>query len=77
MYVLAWQTVSAPKRGLFRGLLRSNEGNKHQNNTCVSTETVRHDDANYTDSDVDDEKNDVDVMLMMTPIKVMCFERVM
>ena len=77
MYVLEWQTVSALKRGLFWGLLRSNERNKHQNNTWVSAETVRHDDANDADNDVDDEENDVDVMLMMTPIKVMCFERVM
>ena len=40
MYVLVWQTVYALKRGLFWCLfpeLRSNEGNKHQNNTRVST----------------------------------------
>ena len=36
MYVLAWRTVHALTRGLFWCLfpeLRSNEGNKHQNNT--------------------------------------------
>ena len=45
VHVLEWWTVSALTRGLFWCLfpeLRSNEGNKHQNNTRVSTETVRH-----------------------------------
>ena len=45
MYVLEWQTVLALMRGLFWCLfpaLRSNEGNKHQNNTRVSAETFRH-----------------------------------
>ena len=45
MYVLEWRTVSALTRGLCWCLfseLRSNEGNKHQHNTRVSTETVRH-----------------------------------
>ena len=45
MYVLEWRTVSALTRGLFWCLfpeLRSNEGNKYQNNTRVSPETVRH-----------------------------------
>ena len=45
MYVLEWRTVSALTRGLFWCLfpeLRSNEGYKHQNNTRVSAETVRH-----------------------------------
>ena len=45
MYVLEWRTVSALTRGLFWSLfpeLRSNEGNKHQNNARVSGETVRH-----------------------------------
>ena len=45
MYVLEWRNVSAPMRVLFGCLfpsLRSNEGNKHQNNTWVSTETVHH-----------------------------------
>ena len=45
MYVLEWRTISALTRGLFWCLfpeLRSNEGNKYQNNTRVSTETVRH-----------------------------------
>ena len=45
MYVLEWRIVSALKRGLFWCLfpeLRSNEGNKYQNNTGVSAETVRH-----------------------------------
>ena len=38
MYVLAWGTVYALTRGLFWCLfpkLRSNEGNKHQNNTKI------------------------------------------
>ena len=45
MYVLEWRIVSALTRGLFWSLfpeLRSNEGNKYQNNTRVSAETVRH-----------------------------------
>ena len=45
MYVLEWQTVYALTRGLFWCLfpeLRSNEGNKHQNNTRVSALTVCH-----------------------------------
>ena len=44
MYVLEWRIVSALTRGLFWCLipeLRSNEGNKYQNNTRVSAETVR------------------------------------
>ena len=43
MYVLEWRTVSVLTRGLFWCLfpeLWSNEGNKHQNNTRVSAETV-------------------------------------
>ena len=45
MYALDLRTVSALMRGLFWCLfpeLRSNEGNKHQNNIRVSTETVCH-----------------------------------
>ena len=45
MYVLEWRIVSALTGGLFWCLfpeLRSNEGNKHQNNTRASAETVRH-----------------------------------
>ena len=45
LYELEWRTVSALTRGLFWCLfpeLWSNEGNKYQNNTWVSTETVRH-----------------------------------
>ena len=45
MYVLEWRIVSALTIGLFWCLfpeLRSNEGNKYQNNTRVSAETVRH-----------------------------------
>ena len=45
MYVLEWRIVSALTRGLVWCLfpeLRSNEGYKHQNNTRVSAETVRH-----------------------------------
>ena len=45
LYALEWRTVSVLTRGLFWCLfpeLRSNEGNKYQNNTRVSTEAVRH-----------------------------------
>ena len=45
MYVLEWRIVLALTRGLFWCLfpeLRSNEGNKHENDTRVSAETVRH-----------------------------------
>ena len=45
IYVLERRTVSALTRVLFWCLfpeLRSSEGNKHQNNTRVSTEAVRH-----------------------------------
>ena len=45
MYVLDWRTVSVLTRGLFWCLfpeLRSNEGNKYQNNTRMSTETICH-----------------------------------
>ena len=45
MYVLEWRTVSALKRWSFCCLfpdLRRNSGNRHQNNTRVSTEPVRH-----------------------------------
>ena len=48
MYVLEWRIVSALTRRLFWCLfpeLRSNEGNKYQNNTRVSAETVRHESA--------------------------------
>ena len=48
MYALEWRIVSALTRGLFWCLLpelRSNEGNKYQNNTRVSAETVRHENA--------------------------------
>ena len=44
VHVLEWRTVSALTRVLFWCLfpeLRSNEGNKHQNNTRVSDKTVR------------------------------------
>ena len=46
MYVLSWRTVFALTPRvlfwcLFSSLLR-NSGNKHKNNTLVSTETVRH-----------------------------------
>ena len=43
MYVVEWRTVSVPMRGLFWCLfpeLLCNSGNKHQNNTRVSSETV-------------------------------------
>ena len=45
MYVLEWWTVSVLTRGLFWCLfpeLWGNEGNKHQNKTIVSAETVCH-----------------------------------
>ena len=45
MYVLAWRTVYVLTRVLFWCLspgLRSNQGNKHQNNTRVSAWTVCH-----------------------------------
>ena len=45
MYELEWQTASTSTRGLFWCLfleLRCNEGNKDQNSTLVSAETVRH-----------------------------------
>ena len=43
MYVLEWWTVFAFTRGLFWfAQLRINEGNKHQNNTLMSGETVRY-----------------------------------
>ena len=45
MYVLEWRIVSALMRGSFWCLfpeLRSKEGNKYQNNTRASVETVRH-----------------------------------
>ena len=45
MYVLEWRTVYALTKWLFWCLfpeLRSNEGNKHQNNTRVSTQTVHY-----------------------------------
>ena len=45
MYLFEWWTVSVLTRELFLYLfpeLRSNQGNKHKNNTRVSAETVRH-----------------------------------
>ena len=48
MYALEWRIVSALTKGLFWCLfpeLRSNEGNKYQNNTRVTAETVRHESA--------------------------------
>ena len=68
MYLLEWQTVSVLTRGLFWCLfpeLRSNEGNKDQNNTWVSAETVRHESTyielfltRYNKSNNDDKNND-------------------
>ena len=67
MYVLEWRTVSTLTRGLFLRLfpeLRSNEGNKHKNNTRVNAETVRHEStyiilflARHNES-INDDKND-------------------
>ena len=45
VYVLEWQTIYMLTRGLFWCLfpeLRSNEGDKHRNNTRVSAQTVCH-----------------------------------
>ena len=45
IHVLKWWTISALTRGLFWCLFpkfRSYQGNKHQNNTWVSAETVCH-----------------------------------
>ena len=67
MYVLEWRIVSALTRVLFWCLfpeLPSNEGNKHQNNTRVSTETVRHESTciilflAWHNDDKNDNKND-------------------
>ena len=67
LYALEWRTVSALTRGLFWCLvpeLRSNEENKHKNNTRVSTETVRHEIAYIIlflirhNDDKHDDKND-------------------
>ena len=67
MYVLEWWTVSAIARGLFCCLfpeLWSNEGNKHQNNTQVSAETVRHNSTYiilfliWQNDSINDDKND-------------------
>ena len=65
--VFEWGTVSALMRGLFWCLfpeLRGNEGNKYQNNTPVSAETVRHESTyinlfltRYNES-INDAKND-------------------
>ena len=59
---------SLPTRGLFWCLfpeLRSNEGNKHQNNTRVSTEIVRHESTyiilfltRHNESIIDDKNDD-------------------
>ena len=49
MYVLEWRNVSALTRVLFWSIfpeLQSNEGNKHQNDTRVSAETV-HQESTY------------------------------
>ena len=67
MYVLSWRTVSAPTRGLFWYLfpkLQSNKGNKHQNNTQVSAETVCHESTynilflTWHNESINDDKND-------------------
>ena len=66
MYVLEWRTVSALTRGLFWYLfpeLRSNDGNKHHNNTRVSAEIVRHENKyiilflTLHNDDINDDKN--------------------
>ena len=67
MYVLSWRTVSAPTRRLFWYLLhklQSNKGNKHQNNTQVSAETVHHESTynvlflTWHNESINDNKND-------------------
>ena len=67
MYVLEWRTVSVLKRGLFWCLfpeLRSNEGNKYQNNPRVSAETVCQESAyiilflTWHNESINDDKND-------------------
>ena len=67
MYVLEWRTVSAFTRGLFLCLfseLRSNEGNKHKNNSRVSAETICHENAyiilflTWYNEPINDDKND-------------------
>ena len=67
MYVLEWRTVSALTRGLFWCLLpklRCIAGNKHQNNTRVSAETVRHSSTyiilflTWHNEPINDDKND-------------------
>ena len=67
MYVLEWRTVSALTRGLFWCSfpeLWSNKGNKHQNNTRVSTEYI-HYESTYIilfvtrhNESINDDKND-------------------
>ena len=50
MYVIEWRTVSALARGLFLCSfpdLRTNVGNKHQNDTRVSAETFRHESSYF------------------------------
>ena len=69
MYVLEWRTVSALTRGLFLCLfpvLRSDEGDKHKNNTRVSAATVRHESTKiilfltrHKESINDDENDDL------------------
>ena len=67
MYVLEWRTGSALTRGLVWCLfpeLRSNEGNKHQNNTRMSVATVHHESENIIllfsrhNCSINDDKND-------------------
>ena len=67
MYVLEWWTVYALTRGLFWSLfpeLQSNKGNKHQNNTQVSAETVHHKGEyiilllTWHNESINDDKND-------------------
>ena len=66
MYALEWRTVSTLTRGLFWCLfpeLQSNSGNKHQNNTRVRAETVRHESTYILfltrhSKSVNDDKND-------------------
>ena len=75
MYVLEWQTVSALMGGLLWCLfpeLRSDEGNKHHNNTWVSAETVCQESIyiivflTWHNESINDDKNDYTLSVWLT-----------